>query len=407
MHSSTRVGSEAAEPVNALTGRRLGVLVVTTVLAYFVLYAPQPLLPLFQRRFAVSPTDTALLMSAAMLPLSIAPLVYGSLLAWLSPLRLLRIALLVLAASEVGFVLADTLWLLVAIRFVQGLMLPAVFTALTTYIATTAHADHLRRTMALYVAATIVGGYLGRLLAGFTAALLDWRVFFVGLAGALLVCVGALAKIGHVSPSASGASDLRDWLVVLRAPAYLTIYVSIFCLFFVFAGLLNFLPFRMGELVSEPPEWLTGLMYTGYLLGVATSLGSGWITARLGGDRRTMLLGYSCYLVALGAALVPDIWLLFLALFVFCGSMFLVHALAAGLVNQIGTQQKGIVNGSYMMFYYGGGVLGSYLPGFVYERAGWGALVAVIGLVAAVGLLTVVLRPWLVAGGAGQDKAAS
>ena len=37
------------------------------------------------------------------------------------------------------------------------------------------------------------------------------------------------------------------------------------------------------------------------------------------------------------------------------------------------------------MFFYSGGVLGSFLPGIVYERYGWNALVAVLLGVATAG----------------------
>lgn len=371
----------------------LPLLIGITVLAYFVLYAPQPLLPTFQRQFGVSTAQTALLISATMLPLSIAPLLYGSLLGRLAPLRLLQGALLLLAASELAFTLADQFVLLVAIRFVQGLLLPAVFTAITTQIASTAPPQHLRRTMAIYVAATITGGYFGRLLSGVAATFSDWRIFSGGLAVGLLLC--ALALLNSPLPTATGGQPTpqRAWLTVLQNRAYLHIYAAVFCLFFVFAGLLNFLPFHIDDLLQQPPEWITSLMYTGYLLGVGTSLGSGWIVARLGSDQRALLLGYGIFLLALGITTVPHIVVLFVALFLFCGAMFLVHAVAAGMINQLGTQPKGIVNALYVTFYYAGGVLGSYLPGFVFVSAGWAALIGTLAGVALVGILALLLRP--------------
>ncbi len=373
--------------------RTLLLLMAATILAYFALYAPQPLLPLFQRRFDIGAADAALLISAALLPLSIAPLAYGTLLGRIAPIKLLRIVLLLLALLELAFVLANTFWLMVAIRFGQGLMLPAVFTAVTTQIASVTPVGQLRRMMAIYVATTIVGGYLGRLLAGFSTAMFDWRVFFVILAVALLLCSAILWTVRDVGRGAAQQAAPGNWFVLLRNPAYWTIYLSIFCLFFVFAGLLNFLPFRTGELLDQPPEWLNGLMYSGYMLGVVTALSSGRIVARLGSDRRAVLLGYSGFVVMLGATLVPQIGLLFAVLFLFCGAMFLVHSLSSGMVNQVGNQPKGMVNGAYMTFYYSGGVLGSYLPGFAYERWGWPALVLVLLVVAVVGWLTVGLRP--------------
>jgi YNFM family putative membrane transporter len=395
MQSSSRTLDTEAGVAGGLQLRTLMLLMAATILAYFALYAPQPLLPLFQRRFGIGAADAALLISAALLPLSIAPLAYGALLGRLAPIKLLRVVLLLLALLELAFVLAHSFRLMLAIRFGQGLMLPAVFTAVTTHIASVTPGTQLRRMMAIYVATTIVGGYLGRLLAGLSTAIFDWRVFFVLLAAALLLCSVLLWTRHDTVPGTTQQTVAGNWLALLRNPAYWTIYLSIFCLFFVFAGLLNFLPFRTGELLDQPPEWLNGLMYSGYLLGVVTALSSGRIVARLGSDRRAILLGYSAFVLMLGTTLVPQIGLLFAVLFLFCGTMFLVHSLSSGMVNQAGNQPKGMVNGAYMTFYYSGGVLGSYLPGFAYERWGWPALVLVLLVVALAGWLLVLIRPWV------------
>jgi len=37
-----------------------------------------------------------------------------------------------------------------------------------------------------------------------------------------------------------------------------------------------------------------------------------------------------------------------------------------------------VVNGIYLAFYYSGGVLGSYLPGFVYRCFGWSSFVSIL-----------------------------
>lgn len=41
-----------------------------------------------------------------------------------------------------------------------------------------------------------------------------------------------------------------------------------------FVGLLNAMPFRVEALRGAPSEGLVGLMYAGYLLGIATALGA-------------------------------------------------------------------------------------------------------------------------------------
>jgi YNFM family putative membrane transporter len=128
-------------------------------------------------------------------------------------------------------------------------------------------------------------------------------------------------------------------------------------------------------------------MYTGYLVGLGTSLGSGWFIERLGSERQVLRLGVLAFLLVLLATMGAGGWSLFGLLFLFCGAMFLVHATAAGWLNRLATRQKGIVNGLYISAYYTGGVLGSYLPGLVYERFSWAAFIVVLAVVAAGALL--------------------
>src|SRR5690606_33101298 len=119
--------------------------------------------------------------------------------------------------------------------------------------------------------------------------------------------------------------------------------------------------------------------------GIVTALGSGRIVARAGGPARALVGGFALYAAALGIALVPSPLALFGALFAFCGAMFLMHAVATALVNRGAGERAGIVNGLYLVFYYTGGTLGSFLPGLVYERLGWAAFVAVLLAMAGVG----------------------
>ena len=43
-------------------------------------------------------------------------------------------------------------------------------------------------------------------------------------------------------------------------------------------------------------------------------------------------------------------------------------------------------NGLYVAFYYGGGTVGSFVPGIAYRQWGWGAFLAVLAAVALAGL---------------------
>ncbi len=68
-----------------------------------------------------------------------------------------------------------------ALRLVQGLLIPAMLTSLMTYISQVTAKSDIARAMAWYIAATILGGFAGRAFSGLIASLLHWRFSFLFL----------------------------------------------------------------------------------------------------------------------------------------------------------------------------------------------------------------------------------
>lgn len=375
---------------------QLGIIVITTILVFCTIYPPQVLLPFFAGRFAVSESQAALLTAITLFPLGIAPLSYGYILESMSSVKLLRGSILGLAVTQVAFVLAEmytnVFALLVVIRFGQGLLLPAAMTSLMTYLSGASEGKRLQRDMSIYVAATIVGGYSGRLLTGLAAEYVGWRWYYVVLTALLIVnflVLGRLKKEMKVKTSRPKPRIIFD---TIRRSDLVTIYGMIFCVFFVFAGFLNFLPFRLTVLWGQPSESAIGFMYSGYLVGVVISLVSPRIVSAFGGAVNAILAGLAVFGMMLLVTMTSNVQLLFGALLIFCGAMFLVHSIAVGLVNRLADESKGVVNGLYIAFYYSGGVLGSYLPGLVYERFGWSSFIGALFAVFSVGLMIAIVH---------------
>jgi YNFM family putative membrane transporter len=82
----------------------------------------------------------------------------------------------------------------------------------------------------------------------------------------------------------------------------------------------------------------------------------------------------------------PWVGVLFAAMFLFCGAMFLVHTTASGLVNQMaGSHHRGLTNGLYVSFYYAGGSIGSFVPGIIYQQFGWSAFLLLLAVICIIG----------------------
>ncbi|WP_458776494.1 MFS transporter [Desulforhopalus sp. 52FAK] len=355
-----------------------------TAVTFCSLYAAQPIQPLFQTEFGLSGFQAILFTTLMMAPLGVAPLFYGFLLEAVSARKMVRWALLLLGLLEILFALSESYMTLLAIRAVQGLMIPAILTSIMSYISYSSRDDNVQQAIASYIAATIAGGFLGRLLSGLFTDLFGWRFFFFFLGALLLLCSFLLrsmvrdVKLNYVRP---GRRDVSN---ILRKPAFIWLYLSIFCLFFVFAALMNFLPFELKIISPLKGETSVGLLYLGYSMGILVSLNTKRLITFFGGEINAIQGGIVVF--ALGAMLffIESYGVMFMSMFVFCAGLFTAHSLLSGYLSTLAKTNKAIANGLYICFYYTGGTLGSILPGAVYEAWGWSAFLYFLLLMIAV-----------------------
>ena len=359
----------------------LRLLLYTTVAAFCALYAPQPILPRLAEDFGVSPSDASLLISATLIPLGLAPVFYGYLIEAVPARLLLLGAIALLIIGQLMFASTDHYGVLLASRLLQGLAFPAAFTAIMTYCSSTATTDSVRRIIGYYVAATILGGFAGRLISGFIASAFSWRETFVLLALMLGVAFVLILRLPNDTRIDFARLDRRAIGQVLRHRPSRYGLLVIFCVFFIFASLLNALPFHLRESAPALSDFVISLVYAGYIMGVIVALRVAWISQRLGGDLNVIQTGIAVF--ALGTALfaLPGTLTAIAVMFVFATGMFMVHSTLSGFLNHLASERKGVVNGLYISFYYAGGAIGSWLPTIIYSRFGWPTfLAALIGV---------------------------
>ena len=357
-----------------------------TVITFCSLYAAQPIQPVFQQEFALSSLQAILFTTLMMMPLGFAPMFYGILLESLSARLLVRTAILILGVLELVFCLTDNYLLLLTLRGLQGMVIPAILTSLVSYISFTAPREDVQAAVARYIAATILGGFLGRFLSGLFTDLFGWRFFF-GVLGVLLIwgffLLRHLEKDANLQYSRPRAAEVAE---LIRQPQFFWLYLAIFSVFFVFAGLLNFLPFELKALNPSFRETGIGFMYFGYIMGILVSLNVRRLIGLFGSETKVALTGLILYIGGILGFMIKDHRAMFLAMFLFCTGMFMAHSLLSGYINTLAKHKKGIANGVYISFYYLGGTIGSFAPGVLYEHLGWRAFLSSLIVVVAVAL---------------------
>jgi len=357
--------------------RNLLVALIATVIAFSTLYIPQPMLPLLAGAFGVSAGEAGLLMTLAMLPLAFAPVLYGYFLQAIPARSMLQVALALLALNQVCFVWADEFWHLLLLRLLQGLLLPAIFTALMTYCATMAAPGMVRRVMGYYIGATIIGGFVGRLAGGLFASAFDWHIAFLVMGLMQLIPLILISRVDADADINFARLDTRSVSRVLGRRHYRYLFLSLATVFFVFSGILNLAPFHLRDIAPDSTPLVISMLYLGYLVGAPISLFSDSISRWLGDERKGLLLGLAVHGFGLVTLLFVALQGLIVTMFLLAGGFFLIHALLSGLANHLAQEHKGVVNGLYVSIYYFSGALGSWLPGYLYEAVGWQVMITV------------------------------
>ena len=167
------------------------------------------------------------------------------------------------------------------------------------------------------------------------------------------------------------------------------LYSVLSAVFFVYASILNLIPFRLLEIDPEVSPALISSVYIGYLVGVPIALYSEKLAGFLGSDRRGLLSGLGLTGFAVICYLLKDFSVLLVMMFCFAGGFFFIHATLSGLVNHQAKEHKGVVNGLYVSIYYLSGALASWAPGIVYEVYGWNVVIIML-------MIILMLSAWFV-----------
>jgi YNFM family putative membrane transporter len=367
------------------------ILYACTVFVLCTLYAAQPIQPLFKEEFALNSFQAAIFTTVIMFPLGIAPILYGYILENWSSRQMLRVSLLLLGILEICFSFSSSYIVLIGIRAAQGFLIPAALTSLVSYISTSSTRENIQKALGNYVAITIMGGFLGRLFSGFSSEYFGWRPFFFIIGLGLIVSFFALLGVSKDAKAGFVKIRKKEVVNVLKLKYNFLIYAAVFCVFFVFQAVLNFLPFELKSIDENLGEGKVGLMYAGYVIGLITALNVTRIIAFFKTESRAMIFGMFIYIIGLQMFNMESFTVMFGSMFVFCLGMFMVHSIAAGFINKLAQERKSITNGLYLSFYYAGGTLGSFLPGVFYQHLGWHAFLIFLGFMLLCGAVFLVL----------------
>jgi len=359
--------------------RRLAV-ALAGLCAFLDLYATQPLLPLFADTFRATPAAVSMTVSATTLAVALVAPFVGLLADSIGRKRVIVAALFILIVPTVAIAGAATLHQLILLRFVQGLLLPAIFGVTVAYIGDEWPAADVPAVTGVYISGSALGGFLGRFLSGVVSEAFGWRTAFMVLAAITLAGATVIARYlpreTQFVRSTDLVSALRIMVGHMRNRRLIATFVIGFAVLFSFVSSLTYVNFYL----AAPPFGLTsaglGSIFFVYLFGVVSTPMSAAQINRFG-RRAVVNVMIGTWILGLAVTLYPALWVVILGLTISVGSGFMVQTCATSYLASAASHGRSSAVGLYVTCYYIGGSLGAVLPAPAWRLFGWPGCLAV------------------------------
>jgi MFS transporter, YNFM family, putative membrane transport protein len=223
--------------------------------AFVNLYSPQALLPELSHEFGVGAGEISALITASSAAIALTAPFTGALADVLGRKRLITAAAFAIVVPTLIMAWAWTVPQLVVLRFVQGLLLPPIFTVAVAYVGDEWPPVEVARITGLFVSGSSVGGFCGRFATGAVADLLGWRASFgavalITLVGAIIVTI-ALPRERRFVRSGGFAASAKQMIAHLGNWRLLAIYAVGFGVLFNFIATFTYVSFRRRLLITS------------------------------------------------------------------------------------------------------------------------------------------------------------
>ena len=345
--------------------------------AFVNLYSPQALLPQLAREFHVGAGEISSLMTAGTAAIALSAPFTGALADVVGRKRLITAAMFAVVVPTVVMTFAGSVPEMAFWRFVQGLLLPPIFTVAVAYIGDEWPPADVARVAGLYMSGSSIGGFSGRFIPGVLTDVIGWRaaiqvVALITLVAAVIVAL-TLTPGRRFVGSGGLVLSLRQMVRHLRDRRLLATYAIGFGVLFNFIATFTYVSFHL----AAPPYLFTptllGALFFTYLVSSPLLPWVGRAIALFG--RRRFVLGIIALWIA-GALLMlaapVAVIIAGLTLCAVCGMV--CQTVSTGYVTMTAAAGRSSAVGLYASLYYVGGSAGAFLTGLRLDLGGLAGL---------------------------------
>jgi MFS transporter, YNFM family, putative membrane transport protein len=353
------------------------------ICAFLDLYATQPLLPTLERQFHVSKAAASLTVSVSTAAVALTAPLIGVAADRLGRKRVIVPAMFVLAIPTMLAATAQTLSALIVWRFLEGVVLPAIFAVAIAYVTEEFSGRGVGTAMAALVTGNVIGGFAGRIIAGLVASVADWRVAFIVLG--VLNVVGALVtwrwlpRERHFQPHPAAFSLAAHSVAThLKNPRLVATYAIGFSVLFSLVATFTYVNFYLGEPPFSLGPGLLSSVFVVYLAGMfVTPIAGRWIDRY--GSRGTLTASLIASVVIMPLTITHNLVLIGLGLTVCSSAIFVCQSASTTYLQHAAPlATRSSAAGLYVAFYYLGGSVGGEVPGLLWRWGGWPGCVALV-----------------------------
>jgi MFS transporter, YNFM family, putative membrane transport protein len=359
--------------------------VATAGFAAFVnLYSPQALLPELANEFHVGPGEISALMTAGTAAIALSAPFTGALADVAGRKRLIAAAMFAVVVPTLIMTFAGSVPQLTVWRFVQGLLLPPIFTVAVAYIGDEWPPADVARVAGIYISGSAIGGFCGRFIPGLLTDIIGWRAAIAVVAAltllAAIIVTTMLPRERNFVRSGGVVTSIAQMVRHLRNRRLVATYAIGFGVLFNFVATFTYVNFHLAAPPYQFSPTLLGALFLTYLVSSPIVPWVGRAIAMFG--RRQFVLGViALWIVGALLLLAPPVALIVagLTLCAVCGMV--CQAVSTGYVTLSAKEGRSSAVGLYASIYYIGGSAGAFITGLAWASAGWSGCVAVIVVV--------------------------
>ncbi len=369
---------------------RTALIGLTAFLTLVDLFATQAILPSLTRHYGVTPAAMGFAVNAATIGMAVAGLVVAYFSPHIDRHRGILFSLAALAVPTALLACAPDLATFTALRIAQGVFMSAAFTLTLSYLAEQCSATDAAGAFAAYITGNVASNLFGRLLSAAAADTLgiagNFYVFAaLNLAGAVLV----FFTLGHTKPMAMSSerrSPASIWAEHLRNPSLRVSFGIGFLILFAFLGIFTYVNFVLARPPLAVSAMSLGFVYFVFLPSIFTTPLAGRAVQRFG-TRPTFLGSLAVAGIGLPLLVLPSLTAVVAGMVLVAAGTFFAQAATTGFVGRAATTDHASASGLYLASYFFGGLVGAAVLGQLFDRVGWEACVAAVGVALALAAL--------------------